>query len=124
MFKSYRNFTLDKPVNTKRLKVKHVAEGVMEWSCTVVQLHNTNVVHRMNVNNITTLNSGGWKTQSTKIVINTALKCIYGEKAPHLFQYKGKWYIDLDQSQKIEYFDGMIIGGGSGIPFSILNERA
>jgi hypothetical protein len=120
MFKSLRDFTLDKPVDRKRLKIRHTREG-LGLACTIVQLWQTNVVHRVNINNIVTLNSGGWRTQSTKITMNTALKAIYGNDAPYLYQSKGDWYLEFKHGVKKKYFDGMVIDGDSGIPMVVLN---
>ena len=121
VFKSYREFTLDKPVNTKRLKVRHIHDTKSKLACTIVQLHNTDVVHRVNVNNVVTLNSGGWKTPSTKVTMNTAMRLIYGSIAPCIYQSKGKWYVKFNNGDIELYFDGMIIGGGCGAPFAVLN---
>lgn len=120
MFKSLRNFTLDKQVNRAKLKIIHTNDK--HGPCTIVQLYRTAVVHRQNVNNVVTLNSGSWRTVSTKTCINTALKAIYGTLSPHVFQYKKEWYINLPGIQySIKYFDGMTIGGGCGTPFIVLN---
>ncbi len=121
MFKSLREFTLDKPVNRARLKIAHTREGHEGLACTVIRLWNTNVVHRVNVNNIVTLNSGGWRTQSTKITINTALRLIYGAQAPRLYQSRHKWYIEFSDGRIELFFDGVVIGGGCGAPFAVLN---
>lgn len=118
MFKSYRTFTLD-PTNTKRLKVLHTK--VRGHAYTIVRLHDTDVVKRQNVNNVVTLNSGGWLTMSTKTVINTALRLIYGDETPYVFQKKNKWFIQMPDGSVANYRDGIILGGGSGAPFMILN---
>lgn len=119
MFKSLREFTLDKEVNRKRLKIRHVMKDRLAY--TEVQLWDTIVVRRLNINNVTSLNSGRWRTHSTKITINTALKCIYGQEAPYVYQKKYEWYIKFTNGDIHPYFDGMIIGGGSGAKFAVLS---
>lgn len=120
MFKSYRAFDIHKPCNTKRLKVIHGRIGYETFI--IVQLWSTLVVKRQNINNITELNSGGYRTPSTKIVMNTALRQIYGYEGPQVYQHKFQWFVSWNGIDKpIKYRDGMIIGGGSGIPFTVLN---
>jgi hypothetical protein len=121
MFKSLREFTLDKPVNRAKFKIRHTREGHEGVAYTIVKLYNTEVVKRQNINNIVTLNSGGWHTQSTKICINTALRQIYGKEAPYLYQSKGVWYLQLNTGETRRFLDGIVIGGGSGAKFQFLN---
>ena len=123
MFKSLREFTLDKPVNRVKLKIRHTREGHEGTACTIVQLYGTEIVHRVNVNNVVTLNSGGYRTTSTKTAINTALKCIYGREVsrPYVYQSKGIWYVRIPGGVDVKYFDGLILGGGCGAPFVVLN---
>lgn len=121
MFKSLREFSLDKPVSRAKLKIRHTREGHEGIACTIVQLYNTEVVKRVNINNITTLNSGGWKTPSTKTCINTALRLIYGNTAPQVFQSKHVWHVEFSNGRTVPYFDGMILGGGHGVPYTVLN---
>lgn len=121
MFKSLREFTFDNPVNRKKLKIRFMREG--RESYTLVQLYDTIVVKRQNINNVVTLNSGGFRTQSTKVTINTALKLIYGQNAPYLFQRKFEWFLYLSSGQTVPYADNMVIGGGCGAKYSVLNAQ-
>ncbi len=119
MFKSLREFNLDKPVNRKKLKIRFTKERGQAY--TEIQLYNTVVLKRQNVNNIVVLASGGFRTQSTKVTINTGLRLIYGANCPHVFQRKHIWYVALPGKDKpIAFIDGMVIGGGCGAPFQEL----
>lgn len=121
MFKNLNNFNFESEVNRKQIKIRFTREGHEGVAYTLVQLYNTVVVRRQNVNNITTLNSGGYRTMSTKRVMNHALHLIFGKSRPYVSQRKGEWYIDFPNGQSSPYFDNVIIGGGSGAAYKILN---
>jgi hypothetical protein len=53
--------------------------------------------------------------------MNTAMRLIYGSIAPRIYQSKGKWYMEFNNGDIELYFDGMVIGGGCGAPFAVLN---
>ena len=121
MFKNLSNFDFEKPVNRKQISILFVKSKVgIGWVHTQVWLYNTLVFDKQNVNNIVTLNTGGWKTMSTKRVINRALQLTYGRTAPYISQRKDVWYVNFEDGSFVEFKDGMVLGGGSGIAIKVL----
>lgn len=62
-----------------------------------VVLHFTEVVRFDKELNKVVLNTGGWKTSTTKTAINNALKQLEvftGQSMPRVFQKKGEWLLD------------------------------
>ncbi len=90
---------------------------------TNVQLHATIVVKRQNINNICTLNSGGWKTMTTKAVMNRALRLIFKSNDVSVDQRKHIWYVSIKGMQAVPYFDGIMVGGDSVNGYMILNPK-
>lgn len=76
-----------------------------------VRLHQTDIVV-CDVDGCVTLNSGGYKTMTTKTAINTALSQVYGVSAPKVVQRRGVWSILLRNGQSVPFRDGIIFGRG------------
>jgi hypothetical protein len=78
-----------------------------------VVLHMTEVVVYSESLNKIYLSSGGWKTPTTKLAINNALRqleTLTGQEFPTLVQVNGKWFLDsFDKSgfKRIDFQDGM-----------------
>lgn len=72
-----------------------------------VKLHNT-VVIAINHSGAT-LNSGGYRTATTKVAINNALKQVRSFAFYQVVQKKGQWFLSTPDSQLIEFTDGMSI---------------
>ncbi len=68
-----------------------------------VKYHGTNII-RIDRENVVTLNTGTWETNTTKDRLNQFLRC----RDAYIFQKKGVWYIKNSQ-ETIEYKDGMQI---------------
>lgn len=84
---------------------------------THVILHDTPVVSLNQLSNIVTLNSGGWKTPTTRTAINTALRQINGFEKVSVVQKKGEWLVlDLASGDIWSFEDRMIFSGGFGLP--------
>jgi len=71
-----------------------------------VRLHRTYVV-RFNANGTTRLDSGGWRTVTTKERMNRYVPAGFG-----LYQKAHVWYIDTPSGVE-EYSDGMILAPNS-----------
>lgn len=57
------------------------------------------------------LNSGGWRTVTTKTRMNQAANQFglgYG-----VYQRKGEWFVDTPDGQTLEFKDGMMIDRGA-----------
>ena len=119
---SAKTFDLFKAKKYGNVQVKHSkTEGGGVLRIDVI-LHQTVVASCTPVNGVTTLDSGGWRTATTKVAMNTALRQLHQGRIA-VYQEKGRWYV-ATPSGDLEYFDGMVIGGGSGIPFTVLNRQA
>jgi len=71
-----------------------------------VTLHSTDVVVFDRQRNVIKLNSGGWRTATTKTAINNALKQLEsftGQQMPGVFQKKGEWLL----TDGTKFQDGM-----------------
>jgi hypothetical protein len=81
-----------------------------------VRLHSTNVV-TLHADGTYTLDSGGWRTVTTKDRIN---KYAPLDPSRHVYQLKGQWYIDSDcvgsdhNFYRIPFFDGIRFCADSG----------
>ncbi len=85
---SARKFNLHKPGRYANVTV-HKTNGEL-----CVRLHQTDVV-RVLPSGAVILNSGGWRTVTTKTAINTALVQLGAPKCVH--QDKGVWYVGTDR---------------------------
>lgn len=54
----------------------------------------------------TKLNSGGFRTASTKATINATMLAL--NLKVYVFQRKGQWFVDVDGNE-VEFIDGMVI---------------
>lgn len=96
---SARSFDINS--TRKQSNIQVIQEG--ETKC--VKLHNT-VVFGLNRSGMT-LNSGGWRTSTTKIAINRAISQTisgYG-----VFQKKGQWFVSCPDNVVLPFVDGMSI---------------
>lgn len=78
---------------------------------TCVKYHNT-VVAKRDVNGKITLNSGGWKTATTKVRMNQALR-VWGT-GYYVHQVKHVWYVGVHKGNGVhervcEYYDGVTL---------------
>lgn len=104
--KEHHDKARDKAKGRKIANNTHVVKDGDDYA---VKLHNTNVV-TAHQNGDYTLNSGGWKTVTTKQRMN--------EHLPHgvgVWQHGGKWHVQDKHGNKHEYSDGMRING-AGVP--------
>lgn len=70
---------------------------------TVIRLHSTDIVRKL-IDGSVVLNSGGWKSVTTKDRMNAQLPDGY-----RLMQEKGVWYVGRgwNDAARVPYFDGM-----------------
>ncbi len=68
-----------------------------------VKYHGTNII-KIDPENVVTLNTGGWETNTTKDRLNQFLSC----RDAYIFQKNHVWYIK-NRHETIEYKDGMQI---------------
>lgn len=89
-------------------KGKHARQRSTEGGDREFKLHNTTIVTMKKDGGII-LDSGGWRTPTTKAHMNT-----YLEDTPYsVSQEKGTWYVHNRNTGKKEKFeDGMTLGGG------------
>lgn len=92
---SARSFDINK-INTKQSQMRVTIENDQK----VVTMYSTKIV--VIENDCVILNSGGWKTMTTKTAINNALKQL--GYAQRVSQVKGQWFIG-----KKEFYDGISI---------------
>lgn len=88
---SARSFTLNKR-RQGNITVERTAI-VGEGERIDIILHNTAVVIKHETGDVT-LNTGGWRTVTTKTAINRALN-LMGVKA-YVHQVKGEWYVSIN----------------------------
>lgn len=82
-----------KRVANNTVRYQH-ADGTTRW-----RLHNTDIVTR-DANGVFTLNTGGWKTVTTKERINTF--------APvDIWSERGTWFVGTSKTTSVPFFDGM-----------------
>ena len=80
-----------------------------EGADTIIRLHGTDIV-RKHANGSVTLNSGGWKTVTTKDRMSDHMPAGY-----YLYSDKGQWFVSAghrwadSSSIAVPYFDGMVI---------------
>lgn len=83
------------------LSFNHLTRGKDNLQSTIVKLYDTNVL--ISDNNYIKLNSGGFKTNHTKNVINDFLPSGFT-----LFQKDFEWYV-ATPDKTIEFEDGMTV---------------
>lgn len=89
-----------KPKIVQRNTFRFTVDG-----CTVTRLHATDIVKELGAGRYE-LNSGGWKTPTTKDRMNGALR------GYNIYQKAGAWYVekgDYGYSGGVPFFDGMIV---------------
>lgn len=78
-----------------------------------ITLHSTDVVVFDRQRNVVVLNSGGWRTPTTKTAINNALRqleSLVGQEFPTVSQKNFKWfleYFDKNGFRQVEFQDGI-----------------
>lgn len=103
---SARNFDIFNPRKYGNVRVSHGEE--MRGEIVHVTLHSTVVLRWDRDTNRVTLNSGGWRTVTTKQAINTALRQTGRFDGVFLAQAKGEWYLE-HKGNRIPYDDGIIL---------------
>ena len=96
------------------VKAKRIANNTVEYVRAngerIIRLHHTDIVTFAAKNRSVTLNSGGWKTVTTKDRINTYLENVN----VFLFSHKGVWYVRAGNGWSVEdavpFYDGIRIG--------------
>ena len=100
LFDTARNKETGKPIanNTRLIKIDDETYAI--------RLHDTNVV-TFHKNGKITLDSGGWRTHTTKERMNDAIS----EHNFNIIQDKGLWYIGTgwNDTNKVLYEDGIVI---------------
>jgi hypothetical protein len=83
---------------------------------TCVQYHATVVAKRGAGGGTVTLNSGGWRTVTTKARMNQALRTWNPDKHWGVFQRKGEWFVSFysgapthEHINEMEYHDSMVL---------------
>lgn len=107
-------------------RITHVAPDTFPNSKCIVSvvLHSTEIVRLDRRNNIVTLNSGGWRTVTTKADINTALRQIPAYDGWFLASKKGEWFLEHSATGKrVDFYDGITLGGGAGLPVQVISNR-
>ena len=104
---SARNFEIDSTRNRFGSVTVYREQKLMHQKITV-QLYQTDIVV---VNQKTIkLNSGGWRTVSTKQAMNHALRQVCTDfAAPFVRQSKGEWYVDFPNGKSVPFKDNMVI---------------
>ena len=97
---SARSFDVNKEGKYGNVKVKHVQH------LTFVILHQTEVLMFDNISKVVKLNSGGWKTNTTKTAMNNALNQL-GLKV-EVKQVKGEWFV-MKEKEKHEFIDNQVV---------------
>jgi len=104
---SARNFEIDSTRSRFGSVTVFREQKIMHQKITV-RLYETDivVVNRSTIR----LNSGNWRTVSTKQAMNHALRQVCEEfKAPFIRQHKGEWYVDYPNGKSVPFRDGMIV---------------
>ena len=104
---SARNFQIDS-TRSRFGSVTIIRDQKLMHQDIIVRLYETNIVKVTRKTLV--LNSGGWKTVTTKQAINRALQqvCEHG-MAPFVRQSKGVWYVDFANGRTVVFRDGMRI---------------
>jgi hypothetical protein len=93
-------------------KIANNTYARQEQDCVVFKLHNTDIV-TVSADDMVTLNSGGWKTPTTKSRMNDILSSV-GLKA-YVYQEHSIWYLRIGpytaDSPTYPYSDNMTIDG-------------
>ena len=96
---SARSFDINCLKKQANIKVSRTEQTIY------VDLHKTTVF--IYDNDMIQLNSGGWKTPTTKVAINRALSQLNINYA--IVQKKGQWFVSCPDNTLIEFTDGMSI---------------
>ncbi len=97
---SASSFSIDRTMKYSNVRVFSSPELL------TVTLHSTDVVTFDRKKGTIKLRSGGWRTPTTKVAINNALRqleCLIGQSLPNVYQKKGEWFLTDGQ----EFKDGM-----------------
>lgn len=96
----------------RRTKLRYKTnEIIYSNGAKAIEHHNTDIVTFLPDGDIV-LNSGGWYSKTTKERINDAIG-----QFGHIVQRDFKWYYigrSADESDKVDYYDGMVISGQTG----------
>jgi hypothetical protein len=96
---SARSFNINKTTKQSNIQVYH------ESNSKAVKLHNT-IVFCLHSDDKITLNSGGWKTNTTKTAINRAFSQLNLDG--HISQVKGQWFVTFN-GETVKFDDGMTL---------------
>lgn len=99
---SARSFDINKLYKKQSMitvSIQGDSKCIMMYRTCIVAVNNSGI----------TLNSGGWRTPTTKVAINRALDQIPQTKGCQVFQKYGVWYLSKADGTKIEFKDGMTI---------------
>lgn len=88
-------------------KKQGIIQVTRESHSVCVMLHNT-VVIAINESGAT-LNSGSWRTATTKVAINNALRQLRGFTGYAVVQKKGEWFLSCPDNSLKPFTDGMSI---------------
>jgi len=67
-----------------------------------VKYHDTEV-YRLDSQGVLTLNTGGWKTITTKRRMNQAIRTFGPQHVGGVYQRAGAWYVDVDGVGEVEF---------------------
>ena len=88
---------------------KHATTIINTEHVLIVQYHDTDVVWYSKVEDKIVLDSGGWKTSTTKLRMNQASNQF--DLGYHVFQDKGIWYVEFRNKTFDRYYDNMTFYG-------------
>lgn len=120
MFRSLNNFTIDKSIDVGKFKIRHE-----KYDKIVIELYKIEIVHILKTKAVVTLNSGGMKNNPTKVAMNTALRCVYGQGSPSIFMMSSNWNVQFNNpgyASVARYFDGIAIKREDDELYRILNS--
>lgn len=120
---SARNFDVNKAKKYGNVTVEHNQDSP-KGEIIHIRLHQTYVVRFDRETKRVTLNSGGWRTVTTKQAINTALKQLqeYTDfRQVGVYQEKGEWFLHTGVS-KVPFVDGMVFEMKAGRPVRVLSK--
>lgn len=123
-FMSARTFDISKAKKNGNVRVVEEGSELFPKSLSNVSviLHETTVLQLNRVNNVVTLNTGGYNTPTTFRAINIALAQITGYEGFKIYKLKGITMFGSSPSNSWVFTDGMVFGGGFGLKVNLISK--
>jgi hypothetical protein len=102
-------------------KSKFVDNNTVEYhvgKCRYIRLHDTDILTFVNGDSKIILNTGGWRTVTTKDRINKFLP-----EGFYLYQEKSKWYLSQPDGETSLYYDGIEISDNKIIKVVLQDKK-